>query len=82
MRRVVVTGLGIVSSIGNNKEEVVSSLRAGKSGVEFCEDYAELGFRSHIHGSINIDLEEHIDRKPRRFMGDGACRVRAGRSGN
>jgi 3-oxoacyl-[acyl-carrier-protein] synthase-1 len=73
MRRVVVTGLGIVSSIGNNKEEVVSSLRAGKSGVEFCEDYAELGFRSHIHGSINIDLDEHIDRKPRRFMGDGAA---------
>lgn len=73
MRRVVVTGLGIVSSIGNNKEEVISSLRAGKSGVEFCEDYAELGFRSHIHGSINIDLDEHIDRKPRRFMGDGAA---------
>ena len=73
MRRVVVTGLGIVSSIGNNKEEVVSSLKAGKSGVEFCGKYAELGFRSHIHGSLNINLDEHIDRKPRRFMGDGAA---------
>ncbi len=73
MRRVVVTGLGIVSSIGNNKAEVVDSLRAGRSGIEFCETYAEMGFRSHVHGSINIDLESHIDRKLRRFMGDGAA---------
>ena len=73
MRRVVVTGLGIVSSIGNNQSEVVDSLREGRSGIEFCEEYAELGFRSHIHGSINIDLAPLIDRKIRRFMGDGAA---------
>ncbi len=73
MRRVVVTGLGIVSSIGNNKQEVTQSLREGRSGVEFCETYAEMGFRSHIHGSINIDLDSMIDRKVRRFMGDGSA---------
>ncbi len=73
MRRVVVTGLGIVSSIGNNKDEVVQSLKAGRSGIKFCEDYAELGFRSHVHGAIEIDLEQHIDRKLKRFMGDGAA---------
>ena len=73
MRRVVVTGLGIVSSIGNNQQEVVESLREGRSGIEFCQEYAELGFRSHIHGSINIDLAPLIDRKIRRFMGDGAA---------
>ncbi len=73
MRRVVVTGLGIVSSIGNNQMEVVDSLREGRSGIEFCPEYAELGFRSHIHGSINIDIEALVDRKIRRFMGDGAA---------
>ena len=73
MRRVVVTGLGIVSSIGNNQSEVVESLREGRSGIEFCPEYAELGFRSHIHGSINIDLAPLVDRKIRRFMGDGAA---------
>jgi 3-oxoacyl-[acyl-carrier-protein] synthase-1 len=73
MRRVVVTGLGIVSSVGNNKAEVAASLRAGASGIDRCEEYAELGFRSHVHGSINIGLDEHIDRKLRRFMGDGAA---------
>ncbi len=73
MRRVVVTGLGIVSSIGNNQSEVVESLREGRSGIEFCEEYAELGFRSQIHGSINIDLAALVDRKIRRFMGDGAA---------
>lgn len=73
MRRVVVTGLGIVSSIGNNKAEVAASLRAGASGIERCEEYAELGFRSHVHGSIKIGLDELIDRKLRRFMGDGAA---------
>ena len=73
MRRVVVTGLGIVSSIGNNQQEVVDSLREGRSGIEFCEEYAELGFRSHIHGSIDIDLESLVDRKIRRFMGNGAA---------
>lgn len=73
MRRVVVTGLGIVSSIGNNQMEVVDSLREGRSGIVFCPEYAELGFRSHIHGSINIDIEALVDRKIRRFMGDGAA---------
>lgn len=73
MRRVVVTGLGIVSSIGNNKQEVTQSLREGRSGIEFCDTYAEMGFRSHIHGSINIDLDSMIDRKLRRFMGNGSA---------
>lgn len=73
MRRVVVTGLGIVSSIGNNKQEVTQSLREGRSGIEFCDTYAEMGFRSHIHGSINIDLDAMIDRKLRRFMGEGSA---------
>lgn len=73
MRRVVVTGIGIVSSIGNNKEEVVNALREGRSGIEFCEKYAELGFRSHVHGPIKLDPAEHIDRKLLRFMGDAAA---------
>ena len=72
-RRVVVTGLGIVSSIGNNAAEVVESLRAGRSGIEYSEEYAELGFRSHVHGPIRIDLAAEIDRKLKRFMGDGAA---------
>ncbi|MCG8378767.1 MAG: beta-ketoacyl-ACP synthase I [Proteobacteria bacterium] len=73
MKRVVVTGIGIVSSIGNNKAEVLESLNNGKSGIEFCPEYAELEFRSHIHGSINIDSESLIDRKLRRFMGGSAA---------
>ncbi len=72
-RRVVVTGLGIVSSIGNNAAEVVESLRAGRSGIEYSEEYAELGFRSRVHGPIRIDLAAEIDRKLKRFMGDGAA---------
>ncbi|SMF74645.1 3-oxoacyl-[acyl-carrier-protein] synthase I [Tistlia consotensis] len=73
MRRVAVTGLGIVSSIGSNKEEVAASLRAGRSGIVFAEDYAERGFRSHVKGQPQIDLDAHIDRRLRRFMGDGAA---------
>ncbi|MBT6828345.1 MAG: beta-ketoacyl-ACP synthase I [Rhodospirillaceae bacterium] len=73
MRRVVVTGMGIVCSIGNNKDEVVQSLREGKSGIVHCDDYAERGFRSHVHGAPQIDLDETVDRKQRRFMGDGAA---------
>ena len=73
MKRVVITGLGIVSSIGNNRAEVTESLKSGKSGIEFCEKYAELGFRSHVHGPIRLNLEELIDRKLKRFMGDGAA---------
>jgi 3-oxoacyl-[acyl-carrier-protein] synthase-1 len=73
MRRVAVTGLGIVSSIGNDKDEVLQSLKDGRSGITFCEEYAERGFRSHVHGSVDIDIDAHIDRKLRRFMGDGAA---------
>ena len=72
-RRVVVTGMGIVSSIGNDKDEVLESLRLGRSGIEFCDEYRELGFRSHVHGSLKIDLESAVDRRVRRFMGDGAA---------
>ena len=73
MKRVAVTGLGIVSSIGNNKEEVTTSLREGKSGISFSPDYAERGFRSHVHGAPTINLSDFVDRKQRRFMGDGAA---------
>ena len=73
MRRVVVTGLGIVSSIGNNQAEVTESLREGKSGIVFSERYRELGFRSQVHGSLKVDLDRSIDRRLRRFMGDGAA---------
>lgn len=73
MKRVVVTGLGIVSSIGNNKDEVKHSLYEGKSGVSFSEEYKEKGFRCHVHAPINIDLDDKIDRKNRRFMGDGVA---------
>lgn len=72
-RRVVVTGLGIVSSIGNNKEEVAASLKEGRSGIVASEVYAEMGFRSRVHGALNIDLASLIDRKVKRFMGDGAA---------
>ena len=73
MRRVVVTGIGVVSSIGNNAAEVTDSLRNVRSGIEFAPEYAELGMRSHIHGSINIDPKDHIDRRLLRFMGPGAA---------
>ena len=73
MRRVVVTGLGIVSSIGRNKEEVLQSLRDGRSGITFCEDYKARGFRSQVHGDPKLDLDEVVDRKLRRFMSDGAA---------
>ncbi len=73
MRRVVVTGLGIVSSIGNNSQEVLGSLFDGRSGISAAGDYKDLGFRSQIHGDIKVDLEGAIDRKVRRFMGDGVA---------
>ncbi len=73
MRRVVVTGIGIVSCIGNSQDEVVASLKAGKSGITFAPEYAERGFRSHVYGKPNIDLDAHIDRKLKRFMGDAAA---------
>ena len=73
MRRVVVTGLGIVSSIGNNKEEVTRSLHEGRSGIEFVQEYEVLGFRSHVAGTVDIDIENLIERKLRRFMGNSAA---------
>ena len=71
MRRVAVTGIGILSSIGVNKNEVLDSLKQGKSGIEYREDFAEMGLKSQIAGSININLNEHVDRKLKRFMSDG-----------
>ncbi len=73
MRRVVITGLGIVSPIGNSVAEVEASLRAGKSGIIYAEDYAEQGFRSRVKGQPQIVLEDHIDKRDLRFMGDGAA---------
>lgn len=72
MRRAVVTGIGIVSAIGNNRGEVTKSLRDGASGIRFCETYRDMGFRSHVHGAIRMDPDKAVDRRLRRFMGDGA----------
>lgn len=73
MKRVVVTGMGIVSCLGNDKNAVLEALRAGRSGIKFQEAYKEMGFRSHVAGSIDINLAELIDRKILRFMGDAAA---------
>jgi 3-oxoacyl-[acyl-carrier-protein] synthase I len=73
MRRVVVTGMGIVSSIGNNVQEVLASLREAKSGISRAEKYAELGFRCQVHGAPALDAEEAIDRRAMRFLGGGAA---------
>jgi 3-oxoacyl-[acyl-carrier-protein] synthase-1 len=73
MRRVVITGLGIVSCLGNDKQAVTESLRTGKSGISFQPEYQEMGLRSNVAGHVNIDLEALIDRKVRRFMGDAAA---------
>ena len=73
MRRVVITGIGIISPIGNNATEVEASLRAGRSGIVFAPEYAEHGFRSQIHGMPQIVLEDHIDKRNLRFMGPGAA---------
>lgn len=73
MKRVVVTGMGIVSCLGNDKNAVLDALRAGRSGIKFQETYKEMGFRSHVAGSIDINLSELIDRKVLRFMGDAAA---------
>lgn len=73
MRRVVITGIGIVSPIGNTAAEVEASLRAGRSGIVFAPEYAEHGFRSQIHGMPQIVLEDHIDKRDLRFMGPGAA---------
>jgi 3-oxoacyl-[acyl-carrier-protein] synthase-1 len=73
MKRVVITGVGIVSSIGNNRDEVLLALKNGTSGIRHSPEYAELGFRSHVYGPININVDDHVDRKNRRFMGDSAA---------
>ncbi len=73
MRTAVITGLGIISCIGNNKEEVVKSLREAKSGISYSQEFAEMGFRSQVWGKPNIDVAEHIERRDRRFMGEGAA---------
>jgi len=73
MKRVVVTGLGVVSSIGNNAAEVTASLKAGKSGIELVPEYRELGFRSQIAGTLKLNVEELVDRRLMRFMGNGAA---------
>ena len=73
MRRVVITGLGIVSSIGNDAEEVTKSLKEGRSGISFAPEYAERGFRSQVHGRPNLVPAEHVDKRDMRFMGDGAA---------
>ncbi|MDG2072363.1 MAG: beta-ketoacyl-ACP synthase I [Pseudomonadales bacterium] len=73
MRRAVITGLGLVSPLGNNAQETLVSLRETKSGIKYQEAYEEMGLRSHVAGSIDIDIEGRIDRKLRRFMGDAAA---------
>lgn len=73
MKRVVITGLGIVSCLGSDKVSVLDALRQGRSGIKFKQEYADMGFRSHVAGSIDLNLEELIDRKLKRFMGDAAA---------
>src|SRR5271156_2817389 len=73
MKRVVVTGMGIVSSIGNNTQEVVASLREAKSGIVRADKYAELGFRCQVHGAPTLDASEAVDRRAMRFLGGGAA---------
>jgi 3-oxoacyl-[acyl-carrier-protein] synthase-1 len=73
MKRAVITGIGIVSSIGNNKEEVLASLKSGKSGITFSEQFAEIKMRSQVWGNLKIQPKDHIDRKIMRFMGDAAA---------
>ena len=73
MKRVVITGIGVVSCLGNNQEEVYQSLLNSKSGITFCEEYKEYNLKSNIHGKPNIKLEDYIDRKILRFMGDGSA---------
>jgi 3-oxoacyl-[acyl-carrier-protein] synthase-1 len=72
MKRVVITGIGIVSSIGNNAEEVLASLKSGKSGISHSESFAEQGLKSNVWGKPDLDIKDHIDRKALRFMGDAA----------
>ena len=71
MRRVVVTGMGIVSSIGNTTQEVLANLREAKSGISRADKYAELGFRCQVHGAPSLDPSEVVDRRAMRFLGNG-----------
>ena len=73
MKRVVITGIGVVSCLGNNQEEVYQSLLNSKSGITFSEEYKEYNLKSHVHGKPNIKLEDHVDRKFMRFMGPGSA---------
>ena len=73
MRRAVITGIGVVSCLGNSRQAVVDALRAGRSGIRFNETFKEMGLRSQVSGQVDIDIAEHIDRKVRRFMGDAAA---------
>jgi 3-oxoacyl-[acyl-carrier-protein] synthase-1 len=73
MRRVVITGIGVVSCLGNNKQDVTASIREGRSGIVANEKFQEMGLRSNVSGSVDIDIKDHIDRKVRRFMGDAAA---------
>ncbi|WP_088332279.1 beta-ketoacyl-ACP synthase I [Lacimicrobium sp. SS2-24] len=73
MKRAVITGLGIVSSIGNDKDQVLQSLRQGKSGIRYSQQFADMGLRSQVWGNIELDVKEHIDRKALRFMGEAAA---------
>jgi 3-oxoacyl-[acyl-carrier-protein] synthase-1 len=73
VRRVVISGLGVVSCLGNSQDAVLDSLRAGRSGITFNDSFAEMGLRSNVSGQVDIDFKEHIDRKVLRFMGDAAA---------
>ncbi|GAA5190925.1 beta-ketoacyl-ACP synthase I [Ferrimonas gelatinilytica] len=73
MKRAVITGIGVISSIGNNAEEVTASLRAGKSGITYSEQFEQMGLRSRVWGDLKINPADHIDRKVMRFMGDAAA---------
>ena len=73
MKRVVITGIGIVSCLGNDQASVLESLKKGQSGIRFKEEYKEIGLRSHIAGSIDLNVEDLIDRRHRRFMSDAAA---------
>ena len=73
MKRVVVTGIGVVSCLGNNQKEVYQSLLNSKSGITFSEEYKEYNLKSNVHGKPNINLEDHVDRKVIRFMGPGSA---------
>ena len=73
MKRVVITGIGVVSCLGNNQEEVFKSLINSKSGITFAEEYKEYNLKSHVHGKPNIKLDDHVDRKFIRFMGPGSA---------